>query len=401
MGNKPRFFTSIPLSSPVFHIIIACSLMGIMGVSLISPVLPEIRDVFGVSDARVGLIITAFTLPGVIISPFAGLLADRFGRRDVVIPLLFLFGISGSAIAFTTTFEYILILRVLQGIGGSVLITLSVTLIGDLYEGTQQDTILGINSGAISIGASLYPLIGGLLATIFWSVPFLFYAIGIFVGLISIVILPEPEYSPSQSVSTQITRMKNVVLVPEAFVTLFSVFFAFFLFYGAILTAVPLILTDQFDLTSSQIGLLISVVSIATALVSFSYRQLGEWKTGSELIAIGFCAYGVSLLFLPLVPSAYFATIPLSLFGVGTGLVVTSADKLLVRLVPDELRAGTIGVRTSVLRIGQTTGPVIFTFVAQTFFKSPITGYSILFVIGGVSALIVGLIGTIKNFAPG
>jgi MFS family permease len=128
----------VPWRSATLHVILASSLMGVMGVSLISPILPELRTVFEVSDAQIGLVITVYTLPGVFLTPFIGLIADRIGRRRVIIPLLFVFGFGGAGIAFARSFDAVLALRFLQGVGASALVTLAVTLIGDLYEGTRR-----------------------------------------------------------------------------------------------------------------------------------------------------------------------------------------------------------------------------------------------------------------------
>lgn len=57
--------STIPWRSGTLYVIVSSSLIGVMGVSLISPVLPDLRAVFGVSDAQIGLVITAYTLPGI------------------------------------------------------------------------------------------------------------------------------------------------------------------------------------------------------------------------------------------------------------------------------------------------------------------------------------------------
>jgi MFS family permease len=152
---------AIPWRSSALYVILSSSLMGVMGVSLITPVLPDLRAVFTITDAQVGLVITAYTLPGVFLTPFIGLVADRVGRRRVIIPLLFLFGVAGAAISFAGSFTEVLVLRFVQGIGASALVTLAVTLIGDFYDGAQRDAVMGFNGSMLGTGAALYPLIGG------------------------------------------------------------------------------------------------------------------------------------------------------------------------------------------------------------------------------------------------
>ena len=91
--------------------------MAVLGTSSITPAFPEIRDALGISSGQVGLLITVFTLPGILLTPVAGVLSDRYGRRKVLVPSLFLFGIASVACALATDFGLLLVLRTLQGVG--------------------------------------------------------------------------------------------------------------------------------------------------------------------------------------------------------------------------------------------------------------------------------------------
>ncbi|MEF8778417.1 MAG: MFS transporter [Natronomonas sp.] len=382
----------VPWRSATLHVILASSLMGVMGVSLISPILPELRAVFEVSDAQIGLVITVYTLPGVFLTPFIGLIADRVGRRRVIIPLLFVFGVGGAGIAFARSFNEVLALRFLQGIGASALVTLAVTLIGDLYEGTRRNAIMGVNASTVSTGAALYPLIGGGLAGIRWNFPFLFFGIGVLVALVATLVLPEPESDDSSDVRSYIRGLSDVVTSPRALAIFSAIFVVFFVFYGAVQTALPLLLNDEFSLSSSEIGLTLAMVALASALVSSQYGRLSEWRSAPELIALGFIAYGCSLLGVWIAPSPVFVGASLLAFGVGFGLVMPSIDTAIITAVSDQLRAGMMGMRTSVLRLGQTLGPIAFTLIAETAFPTPAVGYRVLLVVCGFGILTTGAI---------
>jgi MFS family permease len=367
--------------------------MGVMGVSLISPLLPELRGVFEVSDAQIGLVITVYTLPGVFLTPFIGLVADRIGRRRVMIPLLFIFGTAGAGIAVARSFEEVLLLRFLQGIGASALVTLAVTLIGDVYEGARRNAVMGVNSSTIGTGAALYPLVGGALASIRWNVPFLFFGVGIAVALVAVVALPEPDGTDPDDVRTYLGGLGGVVASPKALAIFAAIFVVFFVFYGAVQTALPLLLTDEFGLSSGEIGLTLSMVSLASAVVSSQYGRISQWRRAPELIALGFVAYGCSLLGVWLAPSPVFVGVSLLAFGVGFGLVMPSIDTAIVTAVSDRLRAGMMGMRTSVLRLGQTAGPIAFTLLAEALFPTPSAGYRFLLVVCGVAILVGGAVG--------
>jgi MFS family permease len=383
----------IPWRSGVLYVILASSLMGVMGVSLISPVLPALRPVFGVTDSQVGLLITVYTLPGAFIAPFAGLAADRFGRRRVLVPLLFTFGIAGAGIAFVTDFRFVLLLRFLQGIGASALITLAITIVGDVFEGAQRDALIGVNGSATSAGAAVYPLIGGALAAVRWNVPFLFFGVGILAGLFALVVLDPTPSSDPDPVGTYLGRLAAVAKLPGAIAVFVALFAAFFVFYGAVLTALPLLLSDQFGLGASEIGPLLSAVAIASALVSSQYGRVGQWRSPEELVALGFVAYGVSLLGVWVAPTPLFVGGSLLIFGVGFGILIPAIDTTVVTLVSSDLRAGMMGLRTSVLRFGQTLGPLAFTATASGVFASTVAGYRVLIAAGGAIAVVVGVCG--------
>ena len=383
----------IPWDSSVLYVILSSTLVGVMGVSLISPVLPDLRAAFAVSDAQAGLVITAYTLPGIFVTPLIGLVADRIGRRRVIVPLLFTFGITGAAIAFVDSFTHVLVLRFVQGIGAGALVTLSVTLIGDTYDGTRRDAVMGLNGSTVGTGAALYPLIGGSLAAVRWSAPFLFFGTGVLAGLLALAVLREPETARSSDATAYLGRLRDVVVLPPAMAIFAAIFLTFFVFYGAVLTALPFLLRDEFGLAASQIGLVLAMVSVASATISSQYGRISRWRTPQELLALGFVAYGASLLGVWLAPTPLVIGAALLAFGVGFGIVMPSIDTTAVGLVSGNLRAGMMGMRTSMLRLGQTLGPVAFTFAAETAFEVTATGYRTLLVITGTIVVVAGLVG--------
>jgi MFS family permease len=380
----------VPWRSSTLYVILSCSLMGVMGVSLISPVLPDLRPVFGVTDAQVGLVITAYTLPGVVVTPFVGLAADRLGRRRVVVPLLVLFAVAGAGVAFARTFAEVIALRFLQGVGASALITLAVTLIGDVYDGPRRDAVIGVNGSTIGTGAAFYPLLGGALAGIRWSAPFLFFGVGAVVAVAAVVALDEPDAERSTDVRTYLTRLRAVATRPQALGVFVALFAAFLIFYGAVLTALPLLLRDAYALGAGRIGATLSAVAVASAVVSSQYGRLSDRLTAPRLVAVGFVAYGLGLFGVRLAPSPLAVAAALLVFGVGFGVAMPAIDTTVVTLVDDDLRAGVMGLRTSVLRLGQTVGPVAFTATADVAFENTVAGYRLLLVVAGAAAVVAG-----------
>lgn len=106
--------------------------------------MPKVARELDVSAGQVGLLITVFTLPGVVLTPIWGVLSDRYGRKRVLVPSLILFGLAGGACALARDFELLLGLRLLQSVGAA-LGTINITIVGDLYAGRERTAALGYN----------------------------------------------------------------------------------------------------------------------------------------------------------------------------------------------------------------------------------------------------------------
>lgn len=396
MSEDPESNVGAPWSSPRFHVILANSLIGVMGVSLLSPVLPALRTVFGVGDTQIGLIITVFTIPGVLITPFVGIAADKLGRRRTLIPLLILFGLAGSAIAFTETYQQVLILRFVQGIGGSALVSLSLTLAGDYYEGGRQRTVIGLNSSALGIGAAIFPLVGGLLAGLRWEAPFLFFGVSILVGLAAIPLVDDKQSTGSTSLRTHLQQIWTVATERTAFGIYIGAFSTFFLYYGTVLTAIPLLLSGKYGTQEPYLGIIISVVSVSNALVAARYGRLQSMFERNALIITGFLLNGVALLAVRLADSPAQIALLLAVYGVGFGLIMPALNSAVVNIASAEQRASMLGVNTGLLRLGQTLGPLSVPGLAEAFFPTAIAGYQSVLPAFGVVAIVLGLgIGTV------
>ena len=93
------------------QIIFGVTLMAVMGVASIAPAFPKIAQELKISSQGIGMLITISTFPGVLLTPVLGLLADRFGRKKILVPSLMLFGVAGGACMFTRDFHFLLIWR--------------------------------------------------------------------------------------------------------------------------------------------------------------------------------------------------------------------------------------------------------------------------------------------------
>lgn len=351
---------SIPWSSSTLHVIVATSLMASMGASLVSPALPAIRDALAISETQAGLVLTVYSLPSIVLAPVAGALVDRFGRRLVLVPSLLVYGLAGGAIALTADFAALVALRFVQGSAASGLITLSLTLVGDRFDGARRNAVMGVNTAAMTTGVAVSPIVGGFLADVVWSLPFAVYALSVGVAAFAFVALEEPEGLTQRLDLSYLRGAAERVLTAEGLPLYAAVFAVFFVYFGAVNTSVPFLLERSFALRSLAIGLILSVPLVTSSVVAFWNGRLVRYATSRGLILLGFACYGAGLAGVWLATSPLHVAATLVVLGVGHGLVIPSMDTAISALAPDRYRGGVMSLRIGSKKVGQTAGPVLF-----------------------------------------
>lgn len=344
-------------------IIFAVSLIAILGVASVTPSFPKLREALNVAPENIGLLVTVFTFPTVILGPIIGILADRLGRKKILVPSLILFGIAGTACAFARDFNLLLLLRFLQGIGAAALLSLSVTLIGDLYAGDRRTTAMGYNASVSSIGTAIYPILGGALATMGWYFPFVLPVVAIPIGLVVLFALKNPEPKGDRNLKEYLRNGLKSIRNRQLFGLFIASAANFILLYGAYVTYLPLLLANSFGADSFIIGLLLSSVSVAIAITSSQLGRLTGRFSETILIRASFVFYAMALLIVPFISSLWLLLIPTTLFGIGIGIGFPSIQTLLAALAPRDYLATVISVNGTFFGLGQTLGPLLMGMV--------------------------------------
>ncbi|MCH8567176.1 MAG: MFS transporter [Balneolales bacterium] len=351
------------IKNPNLHIIFCITLTAIMGVSSITPVLPMVATVFDISVGRAALLITIFTLPGMVLTPVLGMLADMIGRKKVLVPSLFLFGVAGFACSFAQTYEQLLWLRFMQGIGSAAIGALNVTMVGDLFSGNQRAEAMGYNSAVLSIGATIYPAVGGALAIIGWYAPFYLPLLAIPTGILVIFMLKNPEPGASPSFSRYILRVFNSLKNKRLMLLFAATMASFILLYGPLLTMLPFLMEERFTDSAFFIGLMLSAVSVSNGIASFNSGRLSRKFHPESLVKTSYVLYTSALLLIPFLPNIYWLVVPVLLYGVGQGLNLPVLITLIAGEARLENRGAIMSLNGMVIKISQTISPVLMSLI--------------------------------------
>lgn len=340
------------------QIVFAVTLMAVMGAAVITPALPQVARALDLSPGSVGLLLTVFTLPGVVLTPVLGVLSDRLGRKRVLVPSLMLFGIAGGACALARDLDVLLVLRFLQGCGAATLGMLSVTMIGDIFSGNSRDAAMGYNSSVLSVGTGSYPAIGGALAALGWYYPFALPVVAIPVGLVVLFFLDNPEPDAEESFGQYVRDVRDSLSNRRTAGLLCATLVSFVILYGPQLTYLPILLDDSFGASPLIVGLVLSSASFTTAIISTQLGRLTRLARGTALVRLSFVLYAVALAAIPLMPSLPFLLVPAVIFGVAQGINLPNVFSLLADSTSTESRGALLALNGMGLRLGQTVGPL-------------------------------------------
>ncbi|MEG4269747.1 MFS transporter [Microcoleus sp. Pol12A4] len=340
-------------------IIYTVSLITFLVLASVPPAFPKIIQALKVPPQKVGLLISVFSLPSLVLGPVVGVMADRVGRKKILVPSLVLFGIAGTACAFARDFNLLLLFLFLQGIGGASLYSLTIALISDLYSGVRRTTAIGYNTSIITASMAIYSIIGGALAVMGWYYPFLLSLAAIPVALLVWFGLKYPEPRVEKPLKVNLLNasksLKNTQLL-----RLFMVSMAqFVLIYGAIRTYLPLLIAYSFKSSSLIIGLILATLPVATSITASQVGRLAMRFPETTLIRASFAFYALALFSVPCVSNIWLLLIPTVMFGIGFGLCSPIVLTLVASRASKEYLATVISVNGAFCNLGRIIGPLL------------------------------------------
>jgi MFS transporter, ACDE family, multidrug resistance protein len=364
------------------YMIFAITLMAVMGVASLTPAFPGVISHFNILPQQVGWLIAAFTLPGIVMTPVTGILADRFGRKAVLVPSLVVFGIAGFACFFAYGFSTLILLRFIQGIGASSFGTLNVTLVGDFFEASDRQSAMGYNASVLSLGTGIYPLIGGGLATIGWQFPFLLPLLALPVAIWLWLYLPHHNTGNQQLIS-YFRSLWGRINQPKVWMLFLLTLFIFMVLYGSLLTYLPILMKQKLNAGPGEIGVMMSIMSLVTAAVASQSGKISTRLRPVLQIEVSLVFYFIAVFLYWRSASLVMLVFPSILFGIGHGMILPCIQNKLVSYAPFQERAAFMSANSVMNRTGQTFGPLF----AGLFYS--LAGLSGVFLSGAVLILIM------------
>nr|WP_295972194.1 MFS transporter [uncultured Bacillus sp.] len=345
-------------------------LILVLGNSMLIPILPQMKTELNISQFKVSLIISVFSIAAAISIPVLGYLSDRFSRKAVIIPALILYGsgglLAGAAAAwFSNVYAWILAGRVMQGIGAAGTAPIAMALAGDLFKGGEQSKVLGLVEASNGLGKVISPIIGSLLALLFWYAAF--WAFPIFCGisvLLTIFFIKEKKKSQEPSPVRKYVGSLVSVFKTEgrwlfaAYLTGATCLFTLF----GILFYISDILEATYDKDGVIKGGILAIPLLCMTITSYiTGSKIGKnLQRMKNLIIIGLIFMTTSFCCLIFVKSLipFFSVLVIS--SIGTGLALPCINSFITGSVSKDKRGFVTSLYGSVRFLGVAIGPPIY-----------------------------------------
>lgn len=344
---------------PPLWFIFSVTMAGILSNSVLTPNIPDILSAFGQPDGRAGLLVAVSPLPGVLMAPVIGIMADRHGRRRVLLPCLVTFGIAAILASVAPTFGALLAARFLQGVGGAGLVNLAFVLIGDHWDGLERTKLIGRNSAVLTVSLALMPSLSGLVAEVSnwrWSL-----ALGTLAFPIAAVgwkILPDTRPGTERTIADQLRGAAVVLRTPAILTILVSGVLLFIVIFGVFLTALPVHLEQEFGLSAGPRGLVLSSFSVGASIAAFNLGKIKSRIGVRPLLVSSCCLIAAAAAAIGLAPTVTLVVVASIAYGLGDGAAIPALQDLITSAAPTEQRASVFAAWVSGVRLGQAVGPI-------------------------------------------
>jgi MFS family permease len=381
-------------------VLLAAGCLTTMTGSITAPVFPEIIRDLQIDRSWAGILVSVHALTTALFTPVFGILADRVGKRQVLVPSLIFYAIFGASTALMQTLPLLLLTRGLVGAASGGIAAATIGMLGSMYEGEQRSRILGYATSAMTSVAILFPLIGGWVGREHWQHTFYLYGLGIPLAAIALFVFTRETSDQHAAIAEgQGSQLLGVVRQRDV-LTLYLFIGAAALIMNATVVYAPLYLKSAIDADPTVNGIVLAMRAAGAAIsAAVIASRLAKRFRQKGAIALGFLLMGATIFSIPSLTQLYLIIPVAALFGVGFGIITPNLYDLLAELAPVDLRASVLAIGTGFNALGLFVSPVILGPIWKSFGFMPVF-YLAAGIAIAVSVLSLTLLGQGKRFKP-
>lgn len=332
-----------PTSFWVLPIIASLVAFGPLSTDMYLPAQPSIKEDLQASIEQIQLTLSIFLIGTSLALPFWGPLADRFGRRNIMLVGISLFIVSSIACALATTIESLIFFRFIQSIGACVGPTIGRTMVRDIYGADKAAKAFAYLASIMALAPAIAPVLGGFIVMRYeWPVIFYVLAgLAVICTVIYVATIGETLEEKYRQSINPLSIWKNYKILGKdaSFIAYTLITSAVFAGLFSFISAASFIFIEFLELTAQEFGFcfLGMVIGFITGSSSGAYASGKLAANNIILTGLSFCgiaaatclALSVLAVFHPLA-----VVIPIAFYALGVGLIMPQCTAASFRNYP-------------------------------------------------------------------
>jgi MFS family permease len=332
-------------------VVLAAATLTIMAAAIIAPSLPAMGEVYG-EGVLVRLALTITSLAIAISAPVAGLVADRVGRKPLLVTSLVTYAVAGTAGYFVAGLPVLLGTRTLLGLAVGGVMTSVSALITDWFDGQERGRFLGLQQAFASLGGVVFLPLAGVLAGVDWRLPFWLYSVAAAIAVLAVIGLKnEPRTVQQPSKAAFPAKAVGIYLLA---------LLATLVFYMAP-TQLPFLLRDL-GAGPAVIGVVVAGSTLTSVVGALVFPKLPKGRITAASIAL----LGLGWLLIGYGSTIALVTAGLLVGGFGVGLVVPNLNLQLANAAGPAQRGRVLSGLVAGIFLGQFLSPLVIAPLVQT-----------------------------------
>ncbi|HEU5288215.1 MAG TPA: MFS transporter [Candidatus Limnocylindria bacterium] len=361
--------------------------------SLLSALLPFIRDAFLLSNTQAGFAVTAYTIASGVTNAPLGVLADRIGARRVIVGGLVLVGLSSVAIGLAGSYEWLLIGLVVMGVASATYHAPASALIAETFTFARRGVALGTHTTAGHLAFFAAPLLAGTLAfSGTWRLPYVTFAIAPLACALLLLRIAPPGTRATER-HEWLATFTDIGRVARSVGSLVSISIVAQVLLSSALAFLTLYLVDARGVSPVVAAALFGVPQLA-GLVAAPLSGVLSDRFGRPAVLLGALVASGPASWLLVAMPIELAVIPLLLIGACLSFRATATEVLIIDNTPVTRRSTVLGTYYLVNQpVGGVAAPIFGAIADAAGIGSAFLWLSFAFVALSVVALVAAATG--------
>lgn len=357
----------------IIYFLAASLALTMTGFGIVMPVFARRLNELGSGVEALGIMTMAFALSQMLAAPLAGVLADKYGRRPLVLVALAGFVAANMGYLLASTTPMFIGVRFLGGLLTAGLFPAAMGIVADVTREEERGKWIGLVMAGFAAGIVFGPVLGGLLYD-GWGFAAPFVASGglaMLAFIAATILVPETLQKSAATASTPTLKRPNLRAAVQALprphwvlAILLFVDFALAFAFAFIEPQMVFYLYNTLGWSTAQFGVVVGAYGLAMLLGQSLLGQLSDRFGRRPMILAGIVLHSV------LYPTIAFATyFPLVLFnsalaGLGMALLNPALSAAYLDIAEPQVRSRVVGLKEATLSAGNVAGPLLVAVAA-------------------------------------